>query len=42
MQGVGELLGQYVQFSRGTLGNSSSWDLCSFFGEDNAGSRKHW
>lgn len=39
---IGELLGQYEQFSRGELGRSSIGDLHSFFGEDNTGNRRHW
>lgn len=41
-QGVMELVGQFVQFSKGELGRSSSWDLCNFSGEDNVGSGRHW
>lgn len=41
-QGVGDLLGQSTQFSRGTLGRSSWWGLRNFSKEDSAGNRRHW
>lgn len=41
-QDVRELPCQFAQFSRGDLDWSSNWDLCNLFGEDSAGSKRHW